>query len=86
MPGRVSIPRHTSTVASKKHYFREYLRENEIIFKNILGLESGAQVLFIPEKNRVRKSHATVPLSVPLVALFYWKKICGKTSYGISLK
>ena len=47
---------------SKDHfYFREYLRENSNIFKNILGCESGDWVLPIYEKNRVRKSHASVP-------------------------
>ena len=30
--------------------------------ENILGCESGHWVLLIYEKNRVRKSHATVPL------------------------
>ena len=38
----------------KKNTFCEYLQENE----NILGCESRA---LIPGKNRVRKSHATVP-------------------------
>ena len=44
-------------------YFREYLCENENIFENILGYCSRAQVLSIYAKNRVQKSHATVPLS-----------------------
>ena len=43
--------------------FREYLRENVTYEKKLLGCESGDQVLLIYEKNRARKSHATVPLT-----------------------
>ena len=43
-------------------YFREYLCENENIFKNILGYCSRAQILSIYAKNQRKKSHATVPL------------------------
>ena len=55
---RVSCPRNRY----KKTLFREYLRENENIFENILACESRDQVLLIHEKTRCKKSHATVPL------------------------
>jgi hypothetical protein len=41
----------------------EYLREFEMEITNILGLESGAHMGWIHEKNRGEKSRATVPLS-----------------------
>jgi hypothetical protein len=41
----------------------EYLGEFEMEIKNILGLESGAHMGLIHEKNRGEKSRATVPLS-----------------------
>ena len=45
-------------------YFREYLRENENIFENILGYCSRAQVLWIHAKKQteLKKTHATAPL------------------------
>jgi hypothetical protein len=42
----------------------EYLGEIEVIFEMALGNESGNQVGSIHEKNRVRKSRETIPLTV----------------------
>ena len=52
----------TRKLLREKTFFREYLHENKIFFKNILGGYSRAYVLLIHEKNRARKSHATVSL------------------------
>ena len=41
----------------------EYLRENEFLRKTILACLSGAQMGLINEKNRVRKSRDTAPLT-----------------------
>jgi hypothetical protein len=40
----------------------EYLSQFEMEIENILGLESGAHMGLIHEKNRGEKSRATVPL------------------------
>jgi hypothetical protein len=42
----------------------EYLREFETEFENILECESGAHMGSIHEKNRGKKSRATVPLKM----------------------
>ena len=42
-------------IGTKKPLFREYLRENENIFENILACESRDQVLLIHEKNQRSK-------------------------------
>jgi len=44
-------------------FFEKALSEIATEDENILGCESGDWVLPICEKNRVRKSHATVPLT-----------------------
>jgi len=49
----------------KGQYFSEIATDDE----NIIGCQSGDWLLPIYEKNRVRKSHATVPLSKAEVAL-----------------
>jgi hypothetical protein len=41
----------------------EYLGEIKTEFENILGHESGGQVVLIHEKTRGQKSRATVPLN-----------------------
>ena len=43
----------------------EYLHENEFLRKTILACLSGAQMGLINEKNRVRKSRDTAPLTNP---------------------
>ena len=39
----------------EKYYFREYLRKNENIFKNILVCESKEKVLWLYEKTQTSK-------------------------------
>ena len=53
---RVSLP-------GSKKYIHEYLRENEIFFKNILGYLMPRYYRFM-QKTRLQKSHASVPLSL----------------------
>jgi len=43
---------------------------NSFFFEKYLGCESRAYVLFIHEKNRVQKSHATGPLIGKISTLF----------------
>ena len=50
---RVSLP-------GSRKYIREYLRENEIFFKNILGY----RYYRFMQKTRHKKSHATAPLTL----------------------
>jgi len=60
---RVSLP-------GSRKYIREYLRENEIFIKNILGyIAQGPRYYRFMQKTRHQKSHATVPLRIS-------KKIC----------
>ena len=52
---------------TRRYFFKgQLLGEIATDDENILGYESGDWVLPIYEKNRVQKSHATVPLSMLL--------------------
>ena len=52
----------------RQKYFREYLCENENIFKNILGYCSRAQVLLIYAKNQSSKISCYSPFKWALPA------------------
>ena len=70
----------------------EYLRENKFLRKTILACFSGAQMGLINEKNWVRKSRDTAPLSFPFEQkykydtnwpwkLFYFKSFLKKSCF-----
>ena len=61
---RVSLPR-------SQKYFREYLRENKNIFKNILGYCSRAQVLSIHAKKQSSKISCYSPFKFKSDTLVY---------------
>jgi hypothetical protein len=72
------IPRYMYSIAHN----REYLREFETEFENILGYYSGALGQLIYEKTRGRKSRETVSLTL-CTRVRKFNRMSGKFTTGI---